>query len=64
MIKKSSTENGKTAVVTVGIAQRAGTEPLCADGMHMHRAPHVFTAEAKAWLLGAKDTDFDHLLDL
>lgn len=30
-------ENEKTAAVVVGTAQRAGTEPPCADGMHVHR---------------------------
>ena len=30
-------ENEKTTAVTVGTAQRAGTEPPCADGMHVHR---------------------------
>lgn len=27
----------KTAEVTVGVAQRVGTEPPCADGAHVHR---------------------------
>jgi hypothetical protein len=38
---------------------------LIGDSQNPGRPPQVFTpAEAKAWLLGAKDTDFDFLLDL
>ncbi|MBK3644097.1 DUF397 domain-containing protein [Streptomyces sp. LBUM 1478] len=38
---------------------------LIGDSQNPGRLPQVFTpAEAKAWLLGAKDTDFDFLLDL
>ncbi|MGW1607391.1 DUF397 domain-containing protein [Streptomyces eurythermus] len=38
---------------------------LIGDSQNPDRLPHVFTAaEAKAFLLGAKDTDFDFLLDL
>lgn len=38
---------------------------LIGDSQNPDRPPHVFTpAEAKAWLLGAKATDFDFLLGL
>ncbi|MFF4312657.1 DUF397 domain-containing protein [Streptomyces sp. 900105755] len=38
---------------------------MIGDSQNPGRPPQVFTpAEAKAWLLGAKDTDFDFLLDL
>ncbi|WP_432137127.1 DUF397 domain-containing protein [Streptomyces sp. bgisy154] len=38
---------------------------LIGDSNNPDRLPLVFTpAEAKAWLLGAKDTDFDFLLNL
>ncbi|MFE3166644.1 DUF397 domain-containing protein [Streptomyces sp. NPDC059224] len=38
---------------------------LIGDSQNPSRQPQVFTpAEAKAWLLGAKDTDFDFLLKL
>ncbi|MGY3677376.1 DUF397 domain-containing protein [Streptomyces sp. A 4/2] len=38
---------------------------LIGDSQNPDRLPGVFTPdEAKAWLLGAKDTDFDFLLDL
>ncbi|GAA1237081.1 DUF397 domain-containing protein [Streptomyces rhizosphaericus] len=38
---------------------------LIGDSKNPDRKPHVFTPdEAKAWLLGAKDTDFDFLLEL
>ncbi|GHE11947.1 DUF397 domain-containing protein [Streptomyces alanosinicus] len=38
---------------------------LVGDSQNPARLPHVFTTdEAKAWLMGAKDNDFDFLLDL
>ncbi|RGA04276.1 DUF397 domain-containing protein [Microbispora hainanensis] len=38
---------------------------LLGDSQNPDRQPHVFTpAEAKAWLLGAKEGNFDFLLDL
>ncbi|MFF4648210.1 DUF397 domain-containing protein [Streptomyces sp. NPDC001389] len=38
---------------------------LISDSQNPDRLPHVYTpGEAKAWLLGAKDDDFDFLLTL
>lgn len=38
---------------------------LIGDSQNPDRPPHVFTVdETKAFLLGAKDIDFDFLLDL
>ncbi len=38
---------------------------LVGDSQNPERLPHVYTpAEAKAWLLGAKDGEFDFLLGL
>ncbi|MEU8779085.1 DUF397 domain-containing protein [Streptomyces sp. NPDC048606] len=38
---------------------------LIGDSQNPDRPPHVYTpAEAKAWLNGAKDGEFDFLLDL
>ncbi|MEU9254506.1 DUF397 domain-containing protein [Streptomyces sp. NPDC048270] len=38
---------------------------LVGDSQNPDRPPQVFSpAEGKAWLLGAKDTDFDFLLNL
>ncbi|MEU2516589.1 DUF397 domain-containing protein [Streptomyces syringium] len=37
---------------------------LVGDSQNPGRLPHVFTtAEAQAWILGAKDGEFDSLLD-
>ncbi|WP_093802120.1 DUF397 domain-containing protein [Streptomyces sp. Wb2n-11] len=38
---------------------------LIGDSQNPDRPPHVYTpGEAKAWLLGVKDGEFDFLLDL
>ncbi|WP_406422745.1 DUF397 domain-containing protein [Streptomyces sp. NBC_00873] len=38
---------------------------MVGDSQNPDRLPHVFTpTEAKAWLLGVKDSDFDFLLEL
>lgn len=48
----------------VRVAEQGGYV-LIGDSQNPDRLPHVFTpAEAKAWLEGAKDGEFDFLLDL
>lgn len=58
----SSYSGGGGNCVRVGV-QRGYV--LVGDTQNPDRPPHVFTpAEAKAWLLGAKDGEFDFLLGL
>jgi hypothetical protein len=51
-----------------GDCVRIGTKDgylLVSDSKNPNRLPHVFTpGEARAWLLGVKDGEFDDLLDM
>ncbi|MFD8882116.1 DUF397 domain-containing protein [Streptomyces erythrochromogenes] len=58
----SSRSGGSGNCVRVGV-QRGYV--LVGDSQNPDRPPHVYTpSEAKAWLEGAKDGEFDFLLEL
>ena len=60
--KVSHLSGGSGNCVRVGVAEGF---VLVSDSQNPGRLPHVFTpAEAKAWLLGAKGSDFDFILNL